>query len=262
MKPMNNDTAVIPGTQTLVNGLAVLQAVAHGATNLSDVVETTGLSRSTAHRLIQALRGERFLRDTSEGTIALGPALIELGFQARDAVSLQAVARPIMLDLAEEVKDTIHLAVEDNGECLYLDKVRGSRNVEIRSWPGLRMPLTYTGIGKALLLDSPDRWQEQYETDRERMERQPLHDFASIRAFLKAMSVYAEQGFSYDLEENEPGIRCVASPIHDASGKVAGAISVSGMVQIMPPRRMKQIGPIVRAAADRISGELGWNPAL
>ena len=259
MKPISNDMTTIPGTQTLVNGLDVLQAIARGATNLAGVVTVTGLSRSTAHRLIQALRNERFLRDTPEGRLALGPALIELGFQARDAVSLQSVAHPIMLDLAQEVQDTIHLAVEDNHECLYLDKVRGSRNVEIRSWPGLRMPLTYTGIGKALLLDSPDRWQDQFEDDREHMERQPLHDFASTRTFLKAMAAYAKQGFSYDLEENEPGIRCVASPIHDASGVTVGAISVSGMVQVMPPRRMKQLGPIVRAAADRISSELGWN---
>ena len=259
MKSMSNDTTAIPGTQTLVNGLDVLTAVARGADSLADVVAATGLHRSTAHRLIQALRVARFLRDTHEGRLALGPALIELGFQARDSVSLQAVARPIMLDLAEEAKDTVHLAVEDGGECLYLDKIRGSRNVEIRSWPGIRMPLTYTGIGKALLLESPDRWQEQFTQDRERMERQPLHDFASIRAFLKAMATYAEQGFSYDLEENEPGIRCVAAPIHDATGAVAGAISVSGMVQVMPPRRMKHLGPVVREAADHISIELGWN---
>ena len=257
MECMNNETPIIPGTQTLMNGLTVLQSVADGATTLAEVVNATGLTRSTAHRLIQALRAMRYLRDTSEGTLALGPALIELGFQARDQVSLQAVARPMMLDLAEEAKDTIHLAVEDNGECLYLDKIHGSRNVEIRSWPGVRMPLTYTGIGKALLLDSPDRWEPQFIADRSRMERQPQHDFSSTRAFIKAMTTYAEQGFAYDLEENEPGIRCVAAPIHDATGAVAGAISVSAMTQVMPPRRMKSLGPAVRAAADRISVELG-----
>lgn len=260
MNAMNTTGPVIPGTQTLMNGLAVLQAVADGALTLADVVSATGLTRSTAHRLIQALRSARYLRDTMEGTLALGPALIELGFQARDQVSLRAVARPVMLDLAEEAKDTIHLAVEDNGECLYLDKIHGSRNVEIRSWPGVRMPLTYTGIGKALLLDSPERWEDQFRLDRERMARQPQHDFSSTRAFVNAMKTYAEQGFAYDLEENEPGIRCVAAPIHDATGAVAGAISVSAMTQVMPPRRMKSLGPVVRAAADRISLELGARP--
>ncbi|NMN00969.1 IclR family transcriptional regulator [Bifidobacterium sp. DSM 109958] len=261
MKTTGEDTPVIAGTQTLMNGLNVLKSVADGAQTLADVVRATSLTRSTAHRLIQALRAARFLRDTAEGTLALGPALIELGFQARDQVSLQSVARPILLDLAEEAKDTIHLAVEDHGECLYLDKVHGSRNVEIRSWPGVRMPLTYTGIGKALLLDSPERWEPQFVADRSRMERQPQHDFSSTRAFVNAMHTYAEQGFAYDLEENEPGIRCVAAPIHDATGAVAGAISVSAMTQVMPPRRMKSLGPVVRAAADRISVELGARPA-
>ena len=237
----------------------MLRAVAGGAATLAQVVEATGLARSTAHRLIQALRHERFLRDDADGTLLLGPALIELGFQARDQVSLRAVAHPILLDLAEEARDTVHLAVEDRGECLYLDKVRGSRNVEIRSWPGVRMPLTYTGIGKALLLGAPGRWEAQFLADRERMERQPQHDFAGTAAFVKAMRVYAEQGFAYDLEENEPGIRCVAAPVFDATGHVAAAISVSGMVQVMPPRRMKQLGPVVRNAADRISAELGYH---
>ncbi|WP_291526772.1 IclR family transcriptional regulator [Bifidobacterium sp. UBA744] len=254
---MTSETPVVPGTQTLMNGLTVLQAVADGATTLAEVVGATGLTRSTAHRLIQALRAMRYLRDTSDGLLALGPALIELGFRAREQVSLRGVAHPVMLDLAEEVRDTIHLAVEDDGECLYLDKIHGSRNVEIRSWPGVRMPLTYTGIGKALLMDSPDRWESQFLSDRSRMTRQPQHDFSSARAFAKAMATYADQGFAYDLEENEPGIRCVAAPIHDATGAVVGAISVSAMTQVMPPRRMKGLGPVVRAAADRISAELG-----
>lgn len=256
----DDDSPVVPGTQTLANGLKVLEAVAEGSSTLAQVTQATGLSRSTAHRLIQALRNARYLRDAADGSLALGPMLIELGFLARDQVSLQGMARPILLDLAEEAKDTVHLAIEAEGECLYLDKVRGSRNVEIRSWPGVRMPLTYTGIGKALLLESPDRWEAQFLADRARMERQPQHDFASTQAFLKAMAVYAEQGFAYDLEENEQGIRCVAAPIHDATGRVAGAISVSGMVQVMPPRRMRQLGPMVRAAADRISAELGHRP--
>lgn len=256
-----NDETTIPGTQTLVHGLNVLRAVADGATNLAEVTQATGCSRSSAHRFIQALRAERFLRDTPEGTLALGPALIELGFRARESVSLRAVAHPILLDLAEQVKDTIHLAVEDNGECLYLDKIRGSRNVEIRSWPGVRMPLTYTGIGKALLLDSPDRWRDQFTLDRERAGRDPQHDFADAATFERTMRRYAAQGFAYDLEENEPGIRCVAAPVHDATGAVAGAISVSGMIQVMPPRRMSALGPLVVEAANRISAELGHRPS-
>lgn len=253
------DEPAIPGAQTLINGIAVLKAVAAGARTLADLTEATGLSRSTTHRLVQALRAERMLRDTVEGTLALGPALIELGFQAREDISIPAIARPYLLDLSDLTRDTIHLAAEDAGETLYLDKIRGSRTIEIRSWPGCRMPLTYTGIGKALLLDRPDRWESQYLADRERMERQPEHDYSGAAAFARAMERYAAQGYAYDLEENEAGVRCIAAPVRDAAGTIACAISVSSFKTFMPTDRMHRLGPVVRDAADAISHELGWN---
>ena len=247
------------GTRTLIHGIMVIRAVAAGATSLRAVVDATGLSRSTAHRLIQALRVERFLRENTDGGLQLGPALIELGFQALDSVSLQSIAHPILVDLAQQAKDTVHLAVEDSGMALYLDKIHGTRGIEIRSWIGARMPLTYTGIGKALLLDSPDRWRSQYVQDRNLTGRDPEHDYADESAFASAMAKFAEQGFAYDLEENEPGVRCVSAPVRDGRGAIVAAISVSAALPFMPPKRMKALGPVVVDAASRISAELGYN---
>lgn len=247
------------GTRTLIHGIMVTRAIADGATNLKQVVHATGLSKSTAHRLIQALRVERFIKENVDGKLTLGPALIELGFKALDVVSLQTVAHPILVDLAQRAKDTVHLAVEEAGMALYLDKIHGSRSIEIRSWPGCRMPLTYTGIGKALLLESEDRWRSQYIQDRNLSDRVPEHDYADEHAFSAAMTRFAAQGFAYDLEENEPGIRCVSAPVHDGRGAVVAAISISGASQFMPPRRLKALGPVVVDAAARISAELGYH---
>ncbi|RBP98891.1 IclR family transcriptional regulator [Bifidobacterium xylocopae] len=246
------------GTQTLVHGLTVLRAVADGARSLREVVSVTDLSRSTAHRLIQALRAERFLREEADGGLRLGPALIELGFRARDEISIQEVARPYLVDLARQAKDTVHLAVEDSGAALYLDKIHGTRGIEIRSWPGCRMPLTYTGIGKALLLDEPDRWRSQYLQDRSLEERSPEHDYADEQTFAAVMKKFVKQGFAYDLEENQPGIRCVASPLRDGSGTVCAAISISAAVSFMPPKRMRVLGDLVLDCSIRISRELGY----
>lgn len=256
---MTENSAAPSGTRTLIHGIMVIRAVAGGAATLREVVEATGLSRSTAHRLIQALRVERFLREDNEGRLQLGPSLIELGFKALDSVSLQTVAHPILLDLARQAKDTVHLAVEDSGMALYLDKIHGSRGIEIRSWLGCRMPLTYTGIGKALLIDTPNRWRSQFIQDRNLTGRDPEHDYADESAFYAAMEKFAKQGFAYDLEENEPGIRCVSAPVRDGRGKTVAAISVSGASQFMPPKRMKALGPLVMDAASRISAELGYH---
>jgi DNA-binding IclR family transcriptional regulator len=147
-----------PGTQTLARGLDVLSAVRDGATDLKTVCAMTGIGRSTAHRLLQLLDHRGYLRSSQGTGYSLGPVLIELGFHALYQSPVPVIARPILEQLVSRYHDTVHLAVEDGGKVLYVDKISGSRGAEMRSRVGYRMPLSRTGIGKALLLDEPSRW--------------------------------------------------------------------------------------------------------
>jgi DNA-binding IclR family transcriptional regulator len=245
------------GTQTLARGLSVVQAVADGAADLKTVAERTGLGRSTAHRLVQLLLQLGYLRVTGKG-YSLGPALIDLGFKALHGNPLPVVARPILEELATQVSDTVHLAVEDGGSVLYLDKLPGSRGAEMRSRIGYRMPLTRAGVGKALLLDSPERWQAAFESDAARPAPSAAAKKASFEEFAARMRDYARRGAAMDLEDNEPGIRCVAAPVRDASGHIVGAVSVSATRPYMPAARMRGLVTVVIRAAARISAALGY----
>ncbi|MGV9867558.1 IclR family transcriptional regulator [Rhodococcus koreensis] len=246
-----------PGTQTLARGLAVIRAVSDGAQDLRAVVDHTGLGRSTAHRLVQLLVHEGYLRSGSRG-YTLGPTLIELGFKALHGNPLPVVARPILEELSAHVHDTVHLAVEDGGSVLYLDKLPGSRGAEMRSRIGHRMPLTRAGVGKALLLDSAERWDALYESDAAQAPRPPARGHGGQAGFRKRMEDYARIGAAMDLEDNEPGIRCVAAPVRDASCAIVGAISVSATSPYMPDERMRGLVPVVCRAAGRISAALGY----
>ncbi|MET0474746.1 MAG: IclR family transcriptional regulator [Mycobacterium sp.] len=251
-------TSEIPaGAQTLARGLSVIQAVADGAEDLRSVAERTELGRSTAHRLIQLLLNQGYLRVGTRG-YSLGPALIDLGFKALHGNPLPVVARPVLEELSAQVSDTVHLAVEDDGSVLYLDKLPGSRGAEMRSRIGYRMPLTRAGVGKALLLDSPERWAAVYEADSMHPQLSPGAKDAGFEEFDARMQDYARQGASMDLEDNEPGIRCVAAPVRDASRAIVGAISVSATRPYMPAARMRGLVPVVTRAAGRISAALGY----
>ena len=248
------------GTQTLSRGLAVVHAVAAGARELMDIASAVGTTRSTTHRLASCLVQERYLRFSSSTGYALGPKLIELGFQAREEVSLSVVARPYLESLAEQTNDTIHLAVRDVDEVLYLDKISGKKGLEMRSRVGHRMPIATTGVGKALMLGlNEEGWKDLYE------KRSFVHTVDSLKLlkkgswgdFLEQMQQYAKGDFSFDLEDNEPSIRCVAAPIRDASHMIVAAISVSSTLPYMPHKRMQALIPIVKKAAAAISGELG-----
>ena len=78
--------------------------------------------------------------------------------------------------------------------------------------------------------------------------------------FERRLASYVERDWSFDLEENEIGIRCVGAPVRDVRNQVVAAISVASAVPYMPDDRMEELGPIVRATADAISKELGWKP--
>ena len=245
----------LSGSQTLTRGLDVLEAVAAGATNLVALAEALDLNRSTTHRLAATLVGRRYLSFTPRVGYALGPKLLELGFQARAQMSLPRVAREHMEALAARTGDTVHLGILDGPRALYLDKIPGSRRVEISSRIGERQPLRSTGLGKALILDEPEtRWRELYEYENREGKRYDV----SLNAWLRRMCDYAKAGYALDLEENEDRIRCVAAPVRDATNKIVGAISVSSAAQYMNDERMQALAEEVRNTARMISFDLGW----
>jgi DNA-binding IclR family transcriptional regulator len=241
------------GTQTLARGLAVLEAVAGGAHELSALSRVVGTSRSTTHRLASCLVQERYLRFSASCGYVLGPKLIELGFQAHAEVSLATLARPYLEKLADVTSDTVHLAQIDGGEVLYLDKIPGKRGLEMRSRVGHRMPLASTGIGKALILGcSEQEWADIYRRAAPGGDEDPAWG-----RFVERMRQYARGGYAFDLEDNEPSICCVAAPVCDASQKITAAISVSSTAHYMPRERMESLIEVVKQAAAEISSELG-----
>ena len=245
------------GSQTLLRGLDVLEGVADGPISLADLAARLGLTRSTTHRLANALIERRYLILVPQRGYQLGPKLLELGFQAQQQADLVQLARPRLEALAQSSEDTVHLGVLDGDRALYLDKIPGRRRIVISSRVGDRHPLTSTGLGKALLLDeSPERWKEALKREQDGS-KMALND----ELWLSRMRGYVECGRAYDLEENEDQIRCVAAPIRDASGGIVAAISVSSAAQYMDDGRMESLTSEVVETASAISQDLGWNPS-
>jgi DNA-binding IclR family transcriptional regulator len=247
------------GTQTLMRGLAVVEAVARGARDMKEIGRVTGITRSTTHRLVTCLVHAGYLRLIAERGYLLGPRLIEFGYQARDEIPLATLARPFIEDLAETTGDTVHLGIRDGDEVLYLDKVSGTKGLEMRSRIGHRMPLVTTGMGKALLLDqSEQEWRRHYEADAGAAE-QMLVPPVRLRweEFRERMRRYAAEEFAFDLEENEISIRCVAAPIRDAEDRIVAAVSVSSTVPYMPMKRMRELVGVIHGTTSAISSQLG-----
>jgi DNA-binding IclR family transcriptional regulator len=259
--PQSTKEPAPTGTQTLLRGLAVVQAVAAGARDLKEIARQIGTTRSTTHRLVSCLVEERYLRVLPQVGYLLGPRLIELGFQAREEVPLAILARPWLDRLSELTGDTVHLAVREGDEVLYLHKNPGRNGPEMRSRVGHRMPLVRTGIGKALLLDATEpEWQRLYDISLPAAGKQPLwpaHEQQTWEQLRERRKEYVQGGYAYDLEDNEPSIRCVAAPIRDASKQIVAGISIASTVPYMPLEKMAELVPLIKEIAAGLSSELG-----
>lgn len=244
------------GSQTLLRGLDMLDKVIDGPVRLADLAARMQLTRSTTHRLANALIDRGFLTFLPREGYQLGPKLMQLGFLAQSQADVVQIARPHLEALATLSEDTVHLGRLDGELALYLDKIPGRRRVDISSRIGDRQPLTSTGLGKALLLDDREpHWRRLFDADREAGEVRIDYDI-----WLDRMKGYVEAGRTFDLEENEDQIRCVAAPIRDASGAIVAAISVSSAAQYMADERMATLSDDVRETVRRISTDLGWSP--
>lgn len=246
------------GTQALERGLRLLEAVASGVTDLDTLSRKLETSRSTTHRLASTLVQMRFLTHAPREGYGIGPRVIELGFHAHSELHLPSIAQPYLAELVAVTKETAHLGVLEGSEVTYIDKLGGSREVQMASRIGHRMPAQTTSLGKVLLAGLPPA--ERSARIQPGLKRTP-HTIDSVEALEEELRRVAVQGYALDLEENEMNIRCIAAPIRDASGEVVAAVSIASIVVYMSDERLSSLIPAVQEAGRNISGALGWRHA-
>lgn len=240
-------------SQTLFRGLHILDVVAQGKRSMQEISAATGLAFSTAHRLASALVQERYLSFEPRKGYRLGSKLMELGFAAYRESDLTRLAREDLEQLAERTEDTVHLAVLEADQVVYLDKIGGKRSIEISSRIGGRKPVCTTGVGKALILDQGlEGWRAHFLREQAGTPQE-----AGMADWIARMAHYASAGHAFDLGEDAPQIRCVAAPVYAAGGGILAAISVSSTVDYTDESRLAELAPIVQATAARISRQFG-----
>jgi DNA-binding IclR family transcriptional regulator len=216
---------------------------------LSELAQATGLPRSTVHRLARQLHAEGALERTRRGW-RVGVRLFELGQLVPTQQGLRERALPHMNDLYEATHQTIHLAVLDGGDVLYVEVLSGHRKVRSPSRRGGRMPPHCTALGKVLLAFADDDLPRE-ERPLERRTRRTIVDHAVLA---RTLDEVRRAAIAYDHEESLEGLCCVAAPVFGRKGRVVAALSVSMPVghRLTPERA----GPAVRIAARALSREL------
>ncbi len=228
---------------------------------ISALASRLGLAKSTVHRLATTLVEYDILEQNREtGKYRLGLALFELGTLVRRKMDVMNEAQGQIHALADTTGETVQLAILDHHSVLYI-RIRESRQaVRMSSGLGSRAPAHCTSVGKVLLAyETAEVVQQVLDLGLRRFTDNTITEPARL---LEELASIRQRGYAIDDEEIEAGLRCVAAPIRNHSGRVIAAISVAAPVQRMSKKGVQATVPSVIAAADAISRRLGYLPSL
>jgi len=216
----------LSGVGVIDKAMTVIGALERGPRTLAQLVEATGLSRATAHRLAVALEAHGLVRRDSEGRFSLGLRLIGLGHAAAEAVPGWLDARPALAWLQEQTGESVQLYVRDGDERVCVESLEAPHELRTIVPIGARMPLDRGSAGRVLLA--------------------PPGGPAGA----------AEPGWVASVAEREPGVASVSAPVADPTGRVVAAVSVSGPIDRITRSPGRRHGVAVVEAAARISAHL------
>lgn len=243
--------------QALERGLAALAAFGPGRTalTLSEVARLTGMTRASARRILLTFQALGYLR--SEGRyFSPTPRVLDLGWSYLDALHVEEIRCGALRELAEEVNESAALVALDGGEIVYLARVHTPRLLTVPGGIGGRLPAAVTAGGRVLMAALPPEELEVHlsATKLVAYTHRSVVDPGAFRAILASV---ARRGWSFVDEELELGLRAIAAPVRDGSGRAVAAVSISSSTsRITVEGLQERCLPALLETARRISALL------
>src|SRR5882757_7041865 len=224
---------------------------------LSDLAVRTGLSTSTAHRLLTTLERRRFVQfDRTRSKWHVGARSFTVGatFVRRRNFTAQAV--PYLRKLRDLTRETANLAVVDDEAIVVLTRMESREIMRSLTKIGGRVAMVASGVGKAVLAT----WSDEDVNAIIRRQGMPrLTEKSIVRPgeLFKELQIIRRQGYAVDDEEARIGLRCIAAVVYNDCSEPLAAISVSGMTSRLTDDRWPVLGRIVHEVAAEMTVALG-----
>lgn len=251
----------VSNVKSLVKSLRLLKLYTsqRNEWGINDIVRELGYHKSSVQRIVDTLEAEGFLaRIMAEKRIyRLGPEILFLGNVAEFNLDIKSVAHPVMTQLVDQVHETAYLCVVDQSQCLYLDKVESSQPIRTVHSLGQRNPMHCTGVGKALLSGMTNEEIDRVIAKRG-LKKYTYHTITDRRRLFQEIERVRKEGVAYDNEELNTGVKCIAVPVFNRTGRVVASLSISGPAQRFMPDDVPRLATRVKKAAEEISMKLGF----
>jgi IclR family acetate operon transcriptional repressor len=226
---------------------------------LAQLAAATRMSRATAHRLLTTLEARRYLqRDRETRKYSLGVRVFDLGARFQHQLDIRRAALPELTSLVEQTGQAAFLCVRDGDEALCLERVGARHRVRIFALQlGERQPL-HCGAAPRALLSGMSKSELLAYARRTGLPAFTAKTLSTADQLLRDARQNRERGYVLSHEDVTVGIAAVGAPVRDHSGQVIASISVSGLAAAYTPSRISELADVVRAAAERLSRQMGY----
>lgn len=234
---------------TLLKGLSVMEtlAVSREPRGVTDLSRQLDLPKSNIHRTLQALQAAGYVRAHEGGTYSCSLKLFELGLAIADRVDVGTAAQPAMDELSEATRETVHLALLDELEVIYLRKIESPEPVRAYSRVGGRAPAYCVASGKALLARVPSTALDRLPTPLPTYTPQTVTDVEALSVELDAVR---DRGYAVNRGEWRAEVGGVAAVVLGPGGRPEAALGISGPLTRIEPGLEKHVDAVLAAARD------------
>lgn len=242
---------------TVGKALEILDSVAafERPVRFSELLESGRYPKATLYRFLQTLTNQQMLSyDTRDGSYSLGGRLMKLAHSAWKNASLAPIAQPFLEDLIQQVGEAVHLAQIDNGQVLFVAKLKATDRYETLAQVGQVAPAYCTGVGKAMLAFLAPKRLELALRQQAYFKYTPA-THGSAQSLLAELDEVRKSGVAYDREEHEEGIISIAAPILSTNGRVIGALSIATSTAHNTLESLERFRPALLETAEKIGAE-------
>ncbi|MFF0742749.1 IclR family transcriptional regulator [Streptomyces sp. NPDC004111] len=244
----------------VTRALDILELFLEGDGTLSapDITRKLGLPRTTVHELVTTLAARNYLVavDEQPGRYRLGVRNHQLGSRYAEQLDLAAEGQRVAREVAESCGETVHVAVLEDLDVIYIAKVDSTHAVRMVSAAGRKLPAHCTSVGKMLLASLPED-ELRARVDGRALTGMTPHSITDPQALYPALAGIRERALATEHRESNPDVSCVAAPVRDRTGRVVAALSVSVPVIRWSEEREKELAELATRGAADLSVRLG-----
>lgn len=224
---------------------------------ISSLAKRLSLAKSTVHRLAVTLTSEGLLEQSPEtGRYRLGINLFVMGALVRRRLDVSNMAQPFLNVLREQTGETIHLAVMNETNVLYLYNLESRQAIRMKSYIGTIKPAFCTCEGRAIVaFGGPELMNKVLSAPLVARTPGTQTDPAQL---MKMLTEIRNHGYAIDDEESEQGMRGISAPLRDITGQVVAAIGIGGPSQRLTLKKLRGLAPVLLSTAEAISTQLGY----